>query len=150
MSVDRKRMDGVSLVVLREMNWRRRRPLVMCRSGGNQLTDAALSLSVSRLVFVDASFDAVHRGPELCCCFEESESDFNGPSCAPACLPLRFTTHLIYSAQTHSHNRTLRTHFLPRLSLLSLSLSLSLPPSVLLASPSPYPLRLHTQNRPCV
>ncbi len=94
----------------------------MCWSGGNQLTDAALS----PVGFVEASFDAGHRGPELRCCFKESESDCNGPSCAPACLPLRFTTHLIYSPQTHSHNCTLHTHFLSRLSLLSLSLSLSL------------------------
>lgn len=65
---------------------------------------------------------------ELCCCFEESESDCNGPSCAPACLPLRFTTHLIYSLRTPSlsHNCTLHAHFLPRLSVLHLHLSLSL------------------------
>lgn len=71
----------------------------MCWSGGNQLTDAALH----PVGFVEASFDGGHQGPELCCCFEESESDCNGPSCAPACLPLRFTTHLIYSLQTLSH-----------------------------------------------
>lgn len=37
---------------------------------------------------------AAVRGP--------SESDCDGP--APACLPLRFTTHLIYSLQTLSRN----------------------------------------------
>lgn len=94
-------------------------------SGGSQLTDPALSVVDS----VEASFDASHRGPKLCCCFEESESDCNGPSCAPACLPLRFTTHLIFSPQTLSHNCTLHTHFLPHLSLLSLSFFVP-PPSI--------------------
>lgn len=103
----------------------------MCWSGGNQRTDAALS----PVGFVEASFDTGHQGLKLCCCFEESESDGNGPSCAPACLP-RKIYHPPYLFTANSHITTLHTHFLPRLSLLSHSLYLSLsaphPPSSLL------------------
>lgn len=51
-------------------------------------------------------------GPEWCCCSEASESDCNGPPCAPACLPLRFTTHLIRSAENSQKevNHTLCSH----------------------------------------
>lgn len=55
---------------------------------------------------------------KLCCCFEESESGCNGLSCAPTCLPPRFTTYhiyiYIYSPQTLSHNCTPNTYFLLR------------------------------------
>lgn len=83
----------------------------------------------------ESCFDVGHRGPELCCCFEESESDCNGPPRAPACLPLRFTTHLIRPAEKKSTAHSAHTHFKPRLSLLShrLSFSLSFPSSYLFA-----------------
>lgn len=38
-----------------------------CRSGGSQLTDAALSASLGFLS--EASLDVDHRGLELRCCF---------------------------------------------------------------------------------
>lgn len=77
-------------------------------------------------------FDVGHRGPEPSCCFEESESDCNGPPCAPACLPLRFATHLIRPAGKKPTAHSAHTHFKPRLSLLSHRLSFSL------SFPSPY------------
>lgn len=73
-------------------------------------------------------------GPELYCRFEESESDCNGPPCAPACLPLRFTTHLIRSAEKLAKNQpyTLLTHILCLVYLYFPSVCLS-------HSPSPHP-----------
>lgn len=84
---------------------------------------------------VESGFDAGHRGPEPRCCFEESESDCNGPPCAPACLPLRFTTHLIRPAEKLNHTLSSHTQSMPRLSLLSLCLSFSPPPSLLYCVP---------------
>lgn len=82
-----------------------------CRWGEDRRTVGYTLVSI----FVGSAencFDVGHRGPELCCCFEESESDCNGPPCAPACLPLRFTTHLIRSAGKKNQPHTLLTHIL--------------------------------------
>lgn len=101
-----------------------------CRWGEDRRTVGYTLVSI----FVGSAencFDVGHRGPELCCCFEESESDCNGPPCAPACLPLRFTTHLIRSAgKKKSTAHSAHTHFKPRLSLLSHRLSFSLFPLI--------------------
>lgn len=115
--------------------------LAACRSGGNQPADAALSLSPSLPVgFAEASLDVGHRGPELSCCFEESESDCNGPSCAAACLPLRFAAHLISSPRAHSHNCT---HFLPRSSLVY-------PPPHTLSPPEAFITLKELVEMPCL